>query len=113
MTDNNNFEIIIIGGSFAGVSAAMSLGRALRSVLIIDSGLPCNRQTPHSHNFITQDGKTPKQIATIAKEQVGQYKTIRFFTGTAVNATKKEKAFEIKTNAGDLFYSRKLIIATG
>jgi len=113
MTGENNFDVIIIGGSFAGLSAAMSLGRALRSVLIIDSGLPCNRQTPHSHNFITQDGKTPNQIATIAKEQVSQYETIKFFSGTAVNATKKEKGFEIKTDAGDLFYSRKLIIATG
>jgi uncharacterized protein (DUF1501 family) len=44
MTDNKNFDVIIVGGSYAGLSAAMSLGRALRNVLIIDSGLPCNRQ---------------------------------------------------------------------
>jgi thioredoxin reductase len=113
MPGDNNFDVIIIGGSYAGLSAAMSLGRALRTVLIIDSGTSCNRQTPHSHNFITQDGKTPKQIATIAKEQVGHYKTIKFYGETAVNATKKENRFEIKTLSGDLFYSRKLIIATG
>src|SRR6476620_11643208 len=112
MPDNNNFEIVIIGGSYAGLSAAMSLGRALRSVLIIDSGMPCNRQTPYSHNFITQDGQTPKQIAAIAKEQVSQYKTIKFYNGTAIHATKKEKGFEIKTQ-DDSFYSNKLIIATG
>ena len=113
MTNTNNFDVIIIGGSFAGLSAAMSLGRALRNVLVIDSGLPCNRQTPHSHNFITQDGKTPKQIATLAKEQVSQYKTIKFYSGAAINAIKKEKRFQVKTEAGDLFHSRKLIIATG
>jgi thioredoxin reductase len=113
ITDNNNFEIIIIGGSFAGLSAAMSLGRALRNVLIIDSGLPCNRQTPYSHNFITQDGKTPKQIATIAREQVAQYKNVKFYGGTAVRATKKKKGFEIKTQGDDLFYSKRLVIATG
>ena len=50
------FDVIIIGGSYAGLSAAMALGRALRNVLVIDSGKPCNRQTPHSHNFITHDG---------------------------------------------------------
>ena len=113
MPGNNNFEVIIIGGSFAGLSAAMSLGRALRNVLIIDSGAPCNRQTPHSHNFITQDGKTPKQISTLAKEQVSQYKTVTFYEGTAANAIKKENGFEIKTQADDLFYSKKLIVATG
>jgi thioredoxin reductase len=110
---DDNFDVIIVGGSYAGLSAAMSLGRALRRVLIIDGGVPCNRQTPHSHNFITQDGKTPKHITTIAKDQVSQYKTVRFYSGTALNATKKEKGFEIKTLADDLFYSRKLIIATG
>ena len=53
------FDVIIIGGSYAGLSAGMALGRALRNVLVIDSGKPCNRQTPHSHNFITHDGEAP------------------------------------------------------
>src|SRR6478736_2075584 len=59
MNETNHFEVIIIGGSYAGLSAAMALGRSLRSVLIIDSKLPCNRQAPHSHNFITHDGEKP------------------------------------------------------
>ena len=113
MPDHNNFEVIIIGGSYSGLSAAMSLGRALRNVLIIDSGNPRNKQTPHSHNFLTQDGKTPNQISTLAKEQVSQYKTIKFYSGLAVRGTKTEKEFEIKTQVGDLFYSKKLILATG
>ena len=110
---DNNFEVIIIGGSYAGLSAAMSLGRALKTVLIIDSAIPCNRQTPYSHNFLTQDGKTPNQISTIAKEQVSQYKTIKFYSGLAISGTKTEKGFEIKTQVGDLFYSKKLVLATG
>lgn len=57
MIENNTYDVIIIGGSYSGLSAAMSLGRSLRHVLVIDSGLPCNRQTPHSHNFITHDGE--------------------------------------------------------
>ena len=113
MPDNNYFEVIIIGGSYSGLSAAMSLGRALRNVLIIDSGNPRNKQTPHSHNFLTQDGKTPSQISTLAKEQISQYKTIKFYSGLAVSGRKTEKGFEIKTQAGDLFYSKKLILATG
>jgi thioredoxin reductase len=58
----NQYEVIIIGGSYSGLSSAMALGRALRKVLVLDTGKPCNRYTPHSHNFITQDGETPFEI---------------------------------------------------
>ena len=62
----------------------MALGRALRQVLIINSGKPCNIQTPNSHNFITQDGKTPKEISNIAGQQVEKYDTVIFFNGLAI-----------------------------
>ena len=67
------FDVIIVGGSYAGLSAAMSLGRSSRKVLIIDSGKPCNQQTPHSHNFITQDGEKPAVISAKALIQVDFY----------------------------------------
>jgi thioredoxin reductase len=113
MTDNKNFDVIIIGGSYAGLSAAMALGRALRNVLIIDSGLPCNRQTPHSHNFITQDGEKPSVIAENAKKQVLKYETVKFSTDLAVNGTKTDKGFEISTESGKIFSAKKLVFATG
>lgn len=113
MTDNKNFEVIIIGGSYAGLSSAMALGRSLRSTLIIDSGLPCNRQTPHSHNFITQDGKTPKEISTLARQQVAKYETVKFHKGLAISGIKTAKGFEITTDANDKFTAKKLILATG
>ncbi|MCR5863034.1 hypothetical protein LRS05_13230 [Flavobacterium sp. J372] len=75
----NQFEAIIIGGSYAGLSAAMALGRASRNVLIIDSGQPCNAPTPHSHNFLTRDGETPAAISAIAKEEVLKYPPCKFF----------------------------------
>ncbi|RZM20773.1 MAG: NAD(P)/FAD-dependent oxidoreductase, partial [Pedobacter sp.] len=78
MAQNIDFDVIIIGGSYTGLSAAMALGRSLRSVLIIDSGLPCNRQTPFSHNFITHDGEKPNLIAEKAKTQVLNYETVKF-----------------------------------
>ena len=113
MTYNKDFDVIIVGGSYAGLSAAMSLGRALRNVLIIDSGLPCNRQTPHSHNFITQDGEKPGVIAEKAKGQVLKYDTVKFLTDLAVNATKTDKGFEITTQSEKIFSARKLVFATG
>lgn len=78
MKNKTIFDVIIIGGSYSGLASAMALGRSLRNVLIIDSGKPCNSQTPHSHNFLTQDGNTPKEISEIAKLQVQKYDTINF-----------------------------------
>jgi thioredoxin reductase len=113
MTDDANFDVIIIGGSYAGLSAAMALGRSLRKVLIIDSEKPCNIQTPHSHNFLTQDGKTPTEISTIARHQVEKYETIEFLKGLAINAEKTAKGFAITTETNDKFTASKLIFATG
>ncbi|MDO9551075.1 NAD(P)/FAD-dependent oxidoreductase [Rhodonellum sp.] len=113
MTDSEYFDAIIIGGSYAGLSAAMALGRALRNVLILDSGLPCNRQTPHSHNFITQDGEKPSIIAQKAKAQVLKYSTVKFLDVLAVSGTISESGFKITTQTGESFKAKKLIFATG
>ena len=111
--DKKEFEVIIIGGSYAGLSTAMSLGRSLRNTLIIDAGKPCNRQTPHSHNFLTQDGSTPKGISEIAKSQVTKYDSIKFYDGLAISGQKSNKGFEITTSKGDIFTAKKLVLATG
>lgn len=111
--ENKSFDVIIVGGSYSGLSAAMSLGRSLRQVLVIDSGLPCNRQTPHSHNFITQDGEKPAVISAKAKLQVDFYKTVQFYKGVAIKAIKTENVFEIITRSGEIFTARKLLFATG
>ncbi len=113
MPTTKNFNVIIIGGSYAGLSAAMALGRSLKSVLIIDNGQPCNAPTPHSHNFLTQDGQTPGAIAAIGKQQVQQYPTVQFYDGVAITGKKMENGFEISTGSGKTFMAKKLIFATG
>lgn len=106
-------DVIIIGGSYAGLSAAMSLGRSLRNVLIIDSGKPCNAQTPHSHNFITHDGETPAAIAARAREQVLAYPTVRFIDGTVTHASGTDGDFTVVLESGQAFKTRKLLFASG
>ncbi len=110
---NKKFDVIIIGGSYAGLSSAMALGRSLRNILIIDSGSPCNRQTPHSHNFITQDGVPPSEIAAKAKEQVLKYKTVDFIEDVALSAEKIKNSFSVSTKSGEKFTARKVVFATG
>lgn len=113
MQSKNQFDAIIIGGSYAGLSAAMALGRSLRNVLVLDSGKPCNRQTPHSHNFLTQDGETPAAIAQKAKEQVLAYPTVTFKTEKAVKATGQNNAFMVTTESGGNYMGSKIIFASG
>ena len=109
----NHFDVIIVGGSYSGLSAAMALGRALKKVLIIDSGKPCNRQTPYSHNFLTQDGVPPHEIAQLGRSQVAQYSTVQFFDGLATEGSKTDNGFEIGTSGGERFAAKKLVFATG
>lgn len=113
MNEQKEFDVIIVGGSYAGLSAAMALGRSLRSVLIIDGGQPCNRQTPHSHNFLTQDGQRPDLIASKGKKEVLNYKTVRFISDFAISGTKNNAGFTIVTTANGDFYAKKLVFATG
>jgi len=113
MTNSQYFDVIIVGGSYSGLAAGMALGRALRQVLIIDSGKPCNRQTPHSHNFIAQDGKTPGEIALLARQDVEKYGTVKFFKDLAIKGVRKEIGFEIQTASGETFGAKKIIFATG
>jgi len=113
MKNKTIYDVIIIGGSYSGLAAAMALGRALRNVLIIDSAKPCNSQTPHSHNFLTQDGNTPKEISETAKHQVLKYETIKFQKGIAINAKKEDFGFTVETDSGEIFKTKKIIFATG
>ena len=106
-------EAVIVGGSYAGLAAGMALGRSLREVLIIDGGNPCNAQTPHSHNFLTQDGNTPAGIAALGLEQVLAYPTVRLVTDEVIDVIGEDLHFEVKTASGQRIVTKKVLFATG
>ncbi|WP_320197344.1 NAD(P)/FAD-dependent oxidoreductase [Agrobacterium sp. rho-13.3] len=116
--DNDIYDVIIIGGSYAGLSAAMQLARARCKVLIIDEGLRRNRFASHSHGFVTQDGVDPAVIAATARQQVLNYPTVQWISGRADSARRIENsgsadlAFEVAV-AGTLHLSSRLLLATG
>lgn len=109
----NTFDAIIIGGSYSGLSAAMSLGRSLRKVLVIDAGKPCNRQTPRSHNFLTHDGTPPAEISALARKQVGVYDTVTFINDFATHIAKTDAGFQLTVASGETYFGNKVIFATG
>ena len=113
MNEDQQFDVIIVGGSYSGLAAGMALGRALRRVLIVDSGLPCNRQTPFSHNFITQDGVPPQLIASKARVQVERYASVEFKHGLVTNVTPVVDGFHVQVDRASGYTAKKLVFATG
>jgi thioredoxin reductase len=106
-------DVVIIGGSFAGLSAATQLARARRKVLVVDAGQPRNRFADHSHGFLAQDGRTPQAIREEARRQLAAYPTAAIVDALAANARAVGDGFEIATDAGQTFSARRLILATG
>jgi thioredoxin reductase len=107
------YDVLIIGGSYAGLQGALTLARSLRKVLIVDSGEPCNRYAVHSHNFLTQDGTEIEQLAHIAKQQVLAYPTVSFKEAKIQSVQKEDNVFIAVDTAGTIYRSRKLLLATG
>ncbi|TGL39785.1 NAD(P)/FAD-dependent oxidoreductase [Leptospira perdikensis] len=113
MESIQKFDITIIGGSYAGLSAALSLVRSLRNVVVIDSERPCNQNTPFSHNFVTHDGKTPNQIRSMALADLKEYKTFKLQLGEATSIQKQGSGYLIKGNGFADIQSNQIIFATG
>lgn len=114
MEPQTKFDVVIIGGSNSGLSAGMALGRSLFNTLIIDSGKPCNRQTPHSHNFIMHDGWKPAEMHAAAKKDVLAYPNVQYLNATVMAVTGSSGNFELTVADSDITYhGKKIVIATG
>lgn len=109
----SRYDVIIIGGSFAGLSAAMQVARSRRSVLIIDAGEPRNRFVTAAHGFIGQDGQPPKEILAKFKHELDAYKTVSFLAGTVIQAEGRQDTFTVITDTQEKFQGRRLILAFG
>src|SRR5688572_20264520 len=107
------FDVIVAGGSFAGLSAAMQLARARRRVLVVDTGLPRNRFAHASRGFFGQDGRTPAEILGTARAQVLAYPTAELREDEATHAAAIEGVLEITLGSGGLVRARRLVLATG
>lgn len=107
-------DVIVVGGSFAGLSAAMQLARARRRVLVIDAGLPRNRFADASHGFLGQDGKAPAAILRDAACQVAAYPTVEIVRGEANKAVRDaDGGFTVGISGGRTARARRLVLATG
>jgi len=106
------FDVIIIGGSYAGLAAALQLGRARRRVLILDAGQRRNRFVGHAYGFLGQDGQPPGAIAAKGREEVLKYPTVMWKDARANDASRVSDGFLVRTET-EAFRSKRLILATG
>ncbi|MEQ5836123.1 NAD(P)/FAD-dependent oxidoreductase [Marinobacter sp. NFXS9] len=106
-------DVMVIGGSFAGMSAALQLVRGQRQVIVIDGRSPRNRFAAASHGFFGLDGVSPEEIHERGLEQLLRYPTARVIEGQASTAAQIEGGFLVTLASGTAFSARKLILATG
>lgn len=112
------FDVIIVGGGPAGLSAALVLGRCRRRVLVCDAGQPRNAASHGLHMFITRDGIAPAEFLRIAREQLQPYDSVQLCNIRVSDAKRITGGFEITLEAQngeaeERVRARKLLLATG
>ena len=115
-TTLTTYDVIVVGGSFAGLSAAMQLARARRRVCVVDSGQPRNRFAAASHGFFGQDGEPPLAMIGQARRKLAAYPSVTFVQGTLVSATAAAHSgqdFAVALQGGEQLAARKLVLAFG
>jgi thioredoxin reductase len=105
-------DVVIIGGSYAGIAAAMPLARARRDVLVFDAGQRRNRFASASHGFLGQDGVDPGVVAARGKEEVLSYPTVAWRDEAVASARRDGDAFIVATRSSEV-RARRLVLATG
>jgi thioredoxin reductase len=84
------YDVVIVGGGPAGLSAALALGRARKRVLLCDSGPRRNAAAEHIHNFVTRDGSPPNEFREVARQQLARYPNVeaRDFRVASISGTR-------------------------
>jgi thioredoxin reductase len=107
--DAEAFDVAIVGGGAAGLSAALVLGRARRRVVVIDSGAPRNAPAEHMHGYLSRDGLPPRELLELGRDEASGY-DVEFMSGHVVSI---EPGFSVILANGDALRTRRLLIATG
>ncbi len=106
------YDVIIVGGGPAGLSAALNFGRGLTAALVIDNNQPRNKVTTESHGYLTQDGVSPDEFRQSAKADLVKYEDIETVEDRVVNIVKEDGVFKVTTEKTS-YESKQVLLATG
>ena len=105
-------DVVVVGGGAAGLTGALTLARARRSVLVIDSGAPRNAPAPGVHSFLTRDGMSPAALVAVGADEVRRYGG-EVVEGTVVSLRRKGSRFDVTTEDGQVYETRRVLVTTG
>ena len=111
------YDVVVVGGGAAGLSGALALGRARRSVLVIDGGQPRNAPAAHVHNYLSRDGAAPSELLAAGRAEVAGYGG-RIISGSVASAARLDGqdnrgGFRVALTDGAVVHARRLLVATG
>lgn len=113
LTDMSEYDVAVIGGGAAGLSAALVLSRARRRVAVVDAGSPRNAPAAHMHGFLSRDGMPPRDLLAIGRDEVLAY------GGNIIVSTVEDvicgagTGFRLRLANGSELAARRLLVATG
>lgn len=103
------YDVVVVGGGAAGLSAALVLGRARRRVAVVDGGEPRNAPATHMHGYLSRDGMPPADLVAIGRDEASAY-GVELIAGRVVSI---EPGFAITLADGGTLEARRLLLATG
>jgi thioredoxin reductase len=106
-------DVCIVGAGPAGLNAALLLGRCRRRVIVFDSGKPRNAVSRGLHGYLTRDGVAPDELRKLGRGELAAYKTVELRDEVVVEASRRDKCFEIRGASGISVSARTLLLATG
>ena len=110
--DLTTYDVVVVGGGAAGLSGALMLGRARRSVLVVDAGEPRNAPASAVHGFLTRDGTNPGELLEAGRAEARGYGA-RVIYGRVASAVAVEGGFTVDLEDGSRVGARRLLVATG
>jgi thioredoxin reductase len=109
VTVTDTYEVIVIGGGAAGLSAALVLGRSRRRTLVVDAGEPRNAPAAHMQGYLSRDGMSPAEFLALGREEIARY-GVELVRDRVVDVT---SGFAVTLADGETVRARRLVIATG
>jgi len=112
MSNDSSFDVLVVGGGAAGLSAALVLARARRTVAVVDAGEPRNAPAARMHGFLSRDGMPPTELLAAGREEVIRYGGA-VLPGVVSTASRTGSGLEVVLADGTRLSARRLLVATG